>query len=76
MESQEMNASVLYGRIEQIENALADLYLTITTIACGLEAEKIEPQVIANLNSIAICVDSIQKYAHYALEPIKGDRNE
>lgn len=71
-----MERSLMESRIRQIANDLSDLYLAITTITCGLEAEAIEPQVIANLNSIARCVGFIQKYAHCALELKTEDETE
>ena len=73
MKEQEMNPGILRSHIKQIANDLSDLFLTITTISCGLEAEAIEPQVIANLNSIARCVAFIQKYAFCALDSDGGD---
>lgn len=73
MKEPEMNPSILRSHIKQIANDLSDLFLTITTISCGLEAEAIEPQVIANLNSIARCVAFIQKYAFSALDSDGGD---
>ena len=76
MESPEMNSAILRSHIKQIANDLSDLFLTITTISCGLEAEAIEPQVIANLNSIARCVGFIQKYAHCVLDTKIEDETE
>ena len=73
MNEQERNPSLLRSQMEQIANDLSDLFLTITTISCGLEAEAIEPQVIANLNTIARCVAFIQKFAFSALDSDDGD---
>lgn len=73
MNEQERNPSLLRSQMEQIANDLSDLFLTTTTISCGLESETIEPQVIANLNTIARCVAFIQKYAFCALDSDDGD---
>lgn len=47
---------ILEDGLNAVADNLYDLCLTIDTIILGLEHEKIEPQVLACMNSIRQCV--------------------
>ena len=69
--------TILRTEIEKIADDLLNLYLTIDTIALGMEAEQIEPQVIACLRSVNKCVGFIQHCAKNMLQvQIEDDEKE
>ena len=67
VEKQE-DVTILRTEIEKIADDLFNLYLTIDTIALGMESEQIEPQVIACLRSVNRCIGFIQNCAKNMLE--------
>lgn len=76
IENQE-DVAILRTEIEKIADDLFDLYMTIDTIALGMESEQIEPQVIACLRSINKCVGFIQHCAKNMLQvQIEDDEKE
>ena len=51
---------ILIEKMQEIERNVYDLEIMLDTVTVGLEAEKVEPQVVSCLNSIRICMKEIR----------------